>query len=85
MTAMDRLDGMFLNGSFSHHPERRKMMARARRLERQGIDQLGPNGSPRKLAETVATILEYREELDGRRPEERRYREEAAATAGAEL
>lgn len=86
MTAMDRLDGMFLNGGFKHHPERRKMMAKARRLDRLGQEQLGPNGSPLSLANAVAAILEYREELETKRPEERRYREAAeAARVGAEL
>jgi hypothetical protein len=85
MTAMDRLDTMFLNGGFRHHPERRRMMAKARRLERAGQAQLGPGCSPLRLAEAVSAILTYYEELQERRPEERRYREAAQAAAAAEL
>ncbi len=63
MVAMDSLDNALLRGPYRRHPERRKLLARARRLDRAGQEQLGPNGSPVRLAEAVAAILLYREEL----------------------
>lgn len=84
--AMDSLDTMFLNGGFKHHHERRRMMAKARRLDRAGQAQLMPGGDRLKMAAAVAAILDFTDELRERRPEARRYWEAAqAAAASAEL